>query len=338
MSVTGFGWTMPFLLLLLPLALLPWLNQNHDKKVAWVRLVPVDPLSKAISFLLRALASLTIVGLIVALAGPFVPEQLVDRYGQGAEVVILVDRSRSMDDPFAVVHQAAMRSPHGDDSRRRVSKDYLTEFVKRRPDDRFGYVFFSANSQELLPLTYSRDAILATIEAGSLGRGLSDTNIGNALIEAAEMFEREVYRGSRIVLLISDGGAVIPKEEQAYITELYRQNNLTLYWIFLRPMMSMTLEPGENDNLLWVDTVERRLHEFFQGLAMPYRAFEAGSMEDFANAIDEIDSQQYQTLVVQDTLPRQPRADLFLWLAMLALLLLSASQLYTLWGVRKAHE
>jgi mxaC protein len=109
------------------------------------------------------LSSLAIATLILALAGPSLPEQKVQRIGEGAEIVLLLDRSRSMDDPFAVKHQAAVVSVGGDDSKRRVARDYLTEFIKNRPDDRFGFVFFSTKSVNLLPLTYDKEAILATM-------------------------------------------------------------------------------------------------------------------------------------------------------------------------------
>lgn len=338
MTLGGLEWSNPYLLLLLPLILLPWFNQNQDKTVAWVDLVPHDPLSAWIGGTLKLLASLTIAMLIVALAGPFEPEKKVERVGEGAEIVLLLDRSRSMDDAFAVKTQPALYSVNRDDSKRKVSRLYLTEFVKKRPDDRFGFVFFSAKSVNLLPLTYSKEAILGTIDAASLGKGLSDTNMAEALIRAAEMFEGQTYRGSRIVLLVSDGGQHLEDEEQQRITELYKQMNLTIYWIYLRSMQGMTLEESEDDNLLWVDTPERKLHNFFKSINQPYRAFEAGSLEDFDAALDEIDRQHYQTLIVEETLPRESKRHVFILIALLSMLVLVASQLYTLWGVTKAHE
>ncbi|MFC6806756.1 hypothetical protein ACFQE2_13915 [Methylophaga thalassica] len=107
MMLAGFEWGHAWLLLLLPLALLPWFNHNLDKTVAWVNLVPVDPLSRVINLTLKTLSSLAIACLIIALAAPSLPEQKRERVGEGAEIVLLLDRSRSMDDPFAVKTQAA---------------------------------------------------------------------------------------------------------------------------------------------------------------------------------------------------------------------------------------
>jgi mxaC protein len=338
MNLLGMEWFNPWVLILLPLVLLPWFNHNLDKTVAWVDLVPVDPLSRFFNIGLKLLATLIIAALILALAGPSLPEQKVERIGEGAEIVLLLDRSRSMDDPFAVKHQAAAVSVGGDNSKRRIARDYLTEFIKNRPDDRFGFVFFSTKSVNLLPLTYDKDAILATIEANALGKGLSDTNMAEALLSSAEMFEGQTYRGSRIVLLVSDGGQLLSDDDKETITRLYREMNLGIYWIYLKSNRAMTLESSDDDNLLWVDIPERKLHTFFSSIGVPYRAFEAGSLEAFSEALAEIDRQHYETLLVEETLPHEPKADALLLLAMLALLLLAASHLYTFWGVKKAHE
>lgn len=338
MTFAGLTWEHPWLFVLLPCIFLPWFNHNLDKTVAWVEMVPHDPLSDVISWALKALASVTLLALICAVAEPNLPEQKVDRVGEGAEIVLLLDRSRSMDDPFAIKGQSALVSVGRDNSKRRVAREYLVEFIKNRPDDRFGFVFFSTKAINLLPLTYNKEAVLATINANALGKGLSDTNMAEALLSSAEMFEGQTYRGSRIVLLVSDGGQLLTDEAKEEIARLYKQMNLGVYWIYLKSNQAMTLEEKDNDSLLWVDIPERKLHNFFKSIGVPYRAFEASSLEAFAEALAEIDRQHYETLIVEETLPHQPQWDAFLWVAMLGSLLLALSHLYSYWGVREAHE
>lgn len=331
------NWGAPYFLLLLPLVALPWLSHNTEKTVAWQAMLPHDSLSVWLTRCLKLLSSVCIAALIAAVAQPYVPEKIVEQSREGAEFVILLDRSRSMDDIFArrplntlPVDNVPIRS------KRSVSRDYLVEFVKRRPDDRFGYVLFSTQATEILQLTYNKDTVLATVEAGGLGKGLSKTDIFKALSKAAGMYENEPYRGSRNILLISDGGEMLSGEEKTYLTNLLQSMRINLYWIYLRSMRGMTLDKSDNDSLLWLDMPERKLHEFFKTLPTPYQAFEAGSLSEFAHAIDEIDRQQYQTLIVEERLPRQSKADLFLWLALLSCLILVAARLYTAWGVRRA--
>lgn len=338
MSLLGLQWASPMMLWLLPLVLIPWFSHNQDKTIAWSNFVPVDPMSKIIGVTLKLLASCVLACLIFALAAPFVPEEKIERIGKGAEVVVLVDRSRSMDDAFAIKGQLLMRSVGKSDSKRRIAKKYLLEFVNKRPDDRFGFVLFSSMALDLLPLTYNKEAIKATINASALGKGLSETDIAAALIKAAEMYDGQTYRGSRIVLLVSDGGQELDDDSKRQISELYKRESLSLYWLYMRSVTGMTLDASENDNFLWTDTPERKLHTFFKSLDLPYRAFEIESLKTFSEAIAEIDKQEYQTLIVEQTLPREQKSTPFFWTAMLAMLLLVLAQFYTAWGVRKAHE
>lgn len=333
------SWTTPEWLFALPLALLPWITHNAYKTIPWGQFVPVDPLSNLILLFLKTLGSLAIASLLIVLAHPYQPEKTVERFGEGAEFIILLDRSRSMDDIFNRRPRNTMPvdlTPQR--SKRSVSADYLSEFVKRRPDDRFGYVFFSIQSTEILSLTYNKAAILATISAGSLGRGISQTNIVEALSLAAEMYQREDYRGSRNVLLISDGGQILTSDEERYLTQLYRKMNLNIYWIYLRSIRGMTLDESDEDSIFWTDLPERKLHDFFKRLEVPYTAFEAGSMEEYAAAIDEIDRQQYQPLIVEEVVPKQSNVDGFLALSCFALLLLASAYGYSFLGVRQTRQ
>jgi len=81
----GLSWASPYLLLLLPLAILPWLSHNTEKKVVWDKLLPVDRFSTLLSITHKGLASCVIMALLMTLAGPFTPEKTVERYRQGAE-------------------------------------------------------------------------------------------------------------------------------------------------------------------------------------------------------------------------------------------------------------
>jgi len=339
MMASGLQWALPMVLLLLPLALLPWFTHNQDKVVAWSHFVPTDPVSDAIGLVLKALASLVVVSLVLALAGPYIPEQKVERVGKGAEVVILVDRSRSMDDPFSTRGKALAvnRTVGKGDSKRRIAKKYLLEFVSKRPDNRFGFVLFSDKALDLLPLSYNKDAIRATINASALGKGLSETNIAKAMIEAAEMYSKQDYHGSRTVLLVSDGGQEFSEENKKTITELYKRESLTLYWLYMRSTTGLSIEE-ESDDDSWSNTPEKKLHKFYKSLGIPYRVFEIESVKSFSEAIETIDEQQDQTLIVEEIIPREVKTAPFFWLAMITMLVLVSAQFYTAWGVRKAHE
>jgi len=337
--MTLFDWQLaqPMILLLLPLMLLPWFTRTQVKTITYTNFIPVDPLSNLISLILKSLTAIIFICLILSLAEPYIAEKTVQRVGSGAEVLILVDRSRSMDDPFTSREKAvgASRSVGKENSKRRIANQYLLEFVNKRPDDRFGFILFSNKALDILPLTYNKDSIQAAINASSLGKGLSETNIAKALIKAAEMYSKQIYRGSRTVLLVSDGGQEMTIEEKETITALYQQENLSLYWIYMGQIKGLASNKEVNDNGWTAGRPEKKLHVFFESLKR-YRVFEADSVASFSATMDTIDKQQHQTLMVDELMPRESKTALFLWAAMIAMLLLLMAQLYTVWGVRKA--
>lgn len=332
-------WSAPLWLWLLPVILLPWLSRNTEKRIVWSALVPVDPVSTTLTLLIKGLGSLTLAALILALAGPYTPEKVIERQGRGAEFIIMLDRSRSMDEAFArqpLNTLPAERKPQR--RKREIAGEYLFEFIDNRPDDRFAYLMFSNQATKLLPLTYNKTTVKAVVQAGRLGRGLSKTNIVDALTLAAEMYEGEPYRGSRNVLLISDGAETLTAEEEQFLNDLYRQMQLNIYWIYLKSNRGMSLEPGDDEPLMWQGLPERKLHESFSRMSVPYTALEAGTLEEFTAAVNAIDREQYAPLIVEQRLPRQPHQDLFLIIALIASGLLFVSYLYTWSGVRQAYR
>ena len=73
-------------------------------------------------------------------------------------------------------------------------------------------MFFSANPIHVVPFTQHDESVQAAITAGGIGRGLSDTDVGWAMIAAIKEFDQRRYSGSRIILLVSDGGAKLDDE------------------------------------------------------------------------------------------------------------------------------
>lgn len=333
----------PMMLLLLPLVLLPWFTRTQIKTIAYANFIVADPISKLIGLSLKSLASTVIFCLILTLAGPYIPEKIVQRVGSGAEVLLLVDRSRSMDDPFISLTKKAVggstsRSVGRENSKRRVANEYLLAFINKRPDDRFGFILFSNKALDILPLTYNKDAVRAAINASSLGRGISETNIAKALIKAAEMYSTQTYRGSRTVLLVSDGGQELSPEEKQTIATLYQQENITLYWIYMGRIKNLASTIPVNDDGWTASRPEKKLQIFFDSINIPYRVFETDSVASFSATMDTIDKQQHQTLIVEEVMPQQSKTAPLLWAAMIIILLLLMTQFYTVWGVRKAHK
>src|SRR3569833_2331064 len=104
-------------------------------------LLPADAVSHALGVLLRVAASLAILSCVLGAAGPYKPETLSERVGHGAQIVVLLDRSRSMDLSFA--------NPRGDgvtlvrDSKGKAARRLLARFAANRPNDLIALMEFT---------------------------------------------------------------------------------------------------------------------------------------------------------------------------------------------------
>lgn len=319
----------PWALLLLPLAVLPLLRQGRDtltfSHLAWL---PRDRLGQLAGFLWRALAVMAIASMAIALAGPGRPETQVTRTGYGAEIVVLMDRSRSMDermlpsdwrtiDALNLPYQARTRGP----VKSQVARDLLAQFVRQRPTDRFAVMFFSTNPLNVVSFTQHDEVVLAAIEAGGVGRGLGDTDVGRAMLAAIGEFEQRPYSGSRIILLVSDGGAHLDDATRRRIRAGMLRHRIALYWLYLRSFNSPTLDAQDRGSEA---VPEIALHRFFQTLATPYQAYQAELPEDLAKAVADVGKQQNLPLDFVERIPRKDYSRYFVAAAALACLLLLA--------------
>lgn len=334
----------PWLLVLLPLALLPLLSRaGAPLPNGWLAYAPHDRASAALGIVLRLLAAGVIAALVVALAAPHQPEYMVERVGRGAEIVLVLDRSRSMDQSFApgrpnkaptgtgpeALEYYSQTGSRQRDSKGKAARQLLADFTAQRPQDRFGLVVFSTLPMRVLDFTSRQEVIQAAISAGNIGRGLSETNIGRALDAALELFADRPYTGSRIVLLVSDGGDRLDPDTREHLAHALTKLRVSIYWLYLRSTNTPGLTLTDQDSGAAAESVpEIMLHRFFESLHTPYRAYEAGDSEALKRAIADVDRLENLPITTHELVPRR---DLTPWISGAALcgvlLLLLASWL-----------
>jgi mxaC protein len=315
------GFDYPWALLGLLLCLLPMFRVGAvANPYPWLALLPVDPVSLAISAVIRLLGVLAIGALCLGLAGAYWQEQQVERIGHGAHIVMLLDRSNSMDNTFA----GKAPETQGEESKASAARRLLNQFVEQRAHDLIGIAAYSTSPLFVLPLTENKAAIHAAIDATVLP-ALAYTNVSKGLSMALEFFDTRPVTGSRIVLLVSDGAAVIDPDSEAALRELFKQRHVSLYWVFLRTANSPGLfeipDDPRDDNAQAMP--ERYLHLFFNSLHIPYRAYEAETPGALQQAIDDINRLENRPLHYFERIPKQDLSSrCYAWAATMLLLLL----------------
>lgn len=315
----------PWVLLLLPLCLVPLLaGSGATIRYSTFLLIPKDRPSRLVEVGVRVASAATIGLLLLGLSGPFLPATSVERIGEGAQIVLLLDRSRSMDQPFGGQSFENPLDTRGADSKGTVARRVLSQFVAGRRNDQYAMFVFSTQPIQVLPLTDRSEPIQAAITAGNVGRGLTDTDIGNGIIAAAKLFDDLPYTGSRLVLLISDGGARLDLATRKEIANLLELNRLALYWIYISSRNSPTLGTASDERHTEETAPARTLHDFFSTLDTPYRVFDAEDPDVLATAIAEVNRLQSLPIRSFDIEPRQRVAGPFYALGLVLLLLLVA--------------
>ncbi|MGH8558057.1 MAG: vWA domain-containing protein [Methylococcales bacterium] len=248
----------------------------------WIDLIPEDPLSNALDRMIRAVGAATLAMIVLGLAGPHLKEHVVEKLATGAQFVLLLDRSASMNQNFTGRHMGGTSS----ETKGRHAQKLLAEFVARRPHDLFAVVSFSTAPIYTLALTADREAVLSALRAASLkGRGI--TNMAAGLAQALDIFSARSMSGSRVILLVSDGATRIDQDTRDSLRQWLYEAKVWLYWIYLRsPNGAKLSEAPKNPNEQ--ASPEYFLHRFFQSMQIPYQAYEADNPKALEQAMLDI--------------------------------------------------
>ncbi|MDP2172385.1 MAG: VWA domain-containing protein [Candidatus Cloacimonadaceae bacterium] len=185
-------------LLLVPLQL--WLQlvwQDRKKpRLPFSRLAILASISGSSDrwrYFYPALRSLILVCLILALAQPRWGRGVRDMQQKGVDIVLAIDISGSM--------LAADFAPN---NRLGAAKAVAINFVKNRPNDRFGLVAFSEYALTQSPLTFDQNAMLSQLQSLRVNETASATAIGMGLAKAVSRLKDSSAK-SKIIILITDG-------------------------------------------------------------------------------------------------------------------------------------
>lgn len=178
-----------------------------------------------------ACLGLSLVALVIALAGPRIGERTSRVQREGIAIMMVIDTSGSM---------AALDlvTPDRERTRLEAVQDVFEQFVLGggvlggRPDDAVGVVSFARYADTAAPLTLDHENLVAVVRNLEITRLRSEdgTAIGDALGLAVERL-RESPALSRIAVLLTDGVNNAGVEPPASAAELAHSQGVKVYTI-----------------------------------------------------------------------------------------------------------
>lgn len=301
-------------LALLPLGVIPFFGRVSDEAAySWIELLPRDPLASIVQWTVRLGAAAVIVAAIIGLAGIHIPEVAVQRIARGAEIVVLLDKSQSMDQAM-VPARIPNRQAHvsGFPTKEEMAARLLKQFAAGRRNDAFAMVMFSDAPIASIPFTFTRRpaVVQGGIDAAAIGVGLGGTNMVRGILAAAALFEGRPYAGSRVILMVSDGAAELDADARQQIATSLRRLKIRLSWIFLRAPGDAGLR-GSPSPTGGADALPQQLDAYFRGVGIPYNAYEAEDRTSLQRAIDDIGRGERSPIQFTELLPRRELASYF---------------------------
>lgn len=277
----------PWALLFLPIVFAPFVYKSHQGQMySWLEMMPKDRISEIANLVIKVIVALLLLSIILALASPQGASKKIQKIGKGAQTVLVIDRSVSMDHPFA----GQTTSGRAAEIKSAAARRLITGFIDNRPDDMIGVVGFTNSALYGMKITTNRDAIHSAVNAAT-GAALNQTNIGAGITEAVSLFDQLQSSGSRAVILLSDGAGKLSPRVKFKIKEQFKNKKLNLYWIVLREpddISIFTKEVYTEDKM--PDSI--KLDQFFKSLNIKYKAFEADNPTTLESALQEIDSKE----------------------------------------------
>lgn len=291
----------PWVLWFMPLAFIPLIfKETSLQYYSWNEMIPKDRLSSIIAIILKFIATLILITIILGLSGPHSRQKEIEKTGIGAQIGLVLDRSASMDDPFAGNDQTKVG-----EIKSAAAARLIIEFVQSRANDMIGMVTFSNSAMYVLPLTDNKNAIISAVRA-TAGNALFQTNIGSGLTTGAELFNKVPDSGSRAVILLSDGGGRIDAATQEKIKDWFGRFKISLYWIVLRQpggisIFNTSFKAKEDEAL----PPQIELNEFFKTLPSPFQAYEAEDPKTLQKAIEDINQKEKKLIKYFEKIPGQ---------------------------------
>ncbi|MFK7757889.1 MAG: VWA domain-containing protein [Flavobacteriales bacterium] len=254
--------------------------------------IPVSKLLQIIPDVLKALMLTALALSILALSRP--QEQMVpkDISKEGIDIVIALDISSSM------------LAKDFEPDRLTVAKNVAKQYVKDRPNDRFGIVIYGRESFPLVPLTGDNEMVISAIEQIEFGRLQDGTAIGLGLASAVNRLKDSETK-SKTIILLSDGENTRGTLNPIQASELANVYGITIYTVGVGSE-GMALMPYTNRNgqILYrekpVSIDERTLYAIAENTGGKYfRAINEQQLAEIYDIIDQLEKTKFEATIIK---------------------------------------
>ncbi len=266
---------------------------------------------RGVLYLSNAALWLTLICLIVALAGPSFTKQKKVYLNAGADIFIVLDESPSM---------AARDFPP--DNRFAAAKEVIRKFVRGRQNDQIGLVGFGRDAAIRVPLTLDYDQLLSRLDSLQVMELGDGTALGMGLALAALHLQSSDAQ-QKVIIAITDGVNNAGEIQPSTAAELIRSLGIPLYLIGIGTNAQVPIELKDpKTGMAYSGTLEEGFNEdFLKGLAVPplgayFSAGSAGSLESIFLAID---SRETATKRVKVEVRNEPLFGALLMVALVSL-------------------
>ena len=157
--------------------------QQPKLRLTWLRTVP------------RTLQFTALVLLVLALARPQRSQPWTDSQDWGADIMVVMDVSRSMENKDLLPNRFT------------VAREAARALVDARPDDRLGLVVFGPTALHLTPLTFDHEFLNGVLERTNANALPGEGSALGPAIGLAINRLRDSEARTKAIVLLSDGGA-----------------------------------------------------------------------------------------------------------------------------------
>ena len=252
--------------------------------------------------------------LVLAAMRPVQMGEPVRISNEGRDILIVTDISTSMlEEDFSTRNFRL--------SRLNAVKAVVSEFVKKRQDDRIGLILFGTQAYLQAPLTYDRQSVLEILNSVDAGMAGNSTAIGDALgLALKSLKDKGGELNRKVIILLTDGENNDGKLSLPEAADMAAQEGVKIYTIGVgsgRQSLINAFFGGGNASL--DEKSLKHLAAETEG-----RYFRADDLKGLVNVYKAIDLLEPESSDENFVYPRQ---DLY-YLPLLAAILLAAILMY----------